>query len=306
MGAVAAEDLAHRFQAARPRLERLAYAVLGDRGEAEDVVQDTWFRLARADAGEAVADVEAWGVVAVTRAALDVLRSARHRREHYVGPWLPEPVVSPPGAGADPAEEAERAETVGLALMVVLETLGPAERASWVLHDLFGVPFPEVAEAVGRSPQAVRQLASRARARLGAAGVPRRPVDGAEHRRVLAGFAAAVGTGDLGGLLALLDPSVVLTSDGGGQVRAALRPVTGDDAVARFLLGIARRNAGAAVPEAVLVNGAEGFAVREDGRVTAVVALTVAGGRITRVDLVRAPAKLARVHLPAAGTGREA
>ena len=292
------EELAHVFAGVRPRLERIAYAVLGDRGEAEDVVQETWLRLARAHAQVPVADVVAWCTVAVTRAAVDVLRSARHRRERYVGPWLPEPLVQALPAAPDPAEEVVLAETVEFALLVVLETLTPAERAVWVLHEVFGMPFPEVAAAVGRSPEAVRQLASRARARMGRRA-PRGPVPDGEHRRVVAEFGAATASGDLGRLAALLDPSVVLTSDGGGEVSAARRPVAGPDPVARFLLGLARKHEGSAAVEPVLVNGAVGFAVREAGRVTLVVALAVSGGRVVRVDLVRAPSKLSRVSLSA-------
>ena len=156
--------LAAAFSQARPRLVRVAYAIIGSHSEAEDVVADCWFRLAAADQDEPVRDVEAWAVVAVSRMALDVLRSARVRRERYVGPWLPEPVVDSPGqAAADPADQVTRDDEVSYALLVVMETLSPAERTAFVLHDLFGVSFDEIAAIVGRTPAAVRQLASRAR-----------------------------------------------------------------------------------------------------------------------------------------------
>ena len=156
--------LAAAFSQARPRLVRVAYAIIGSHSEAEDVVADCWFRLAAADKAAPVRDVEAWAVVAVSRMALDVLRSARARRERYVGPWLPEPVVaSPDETAADPADKVTLADEVGYAILAVMETLSPAERTAFVLHDLFGVRFDEVAAIVGRTPAAVRQLASRAR-----------------------------------------------------------------------------------------------------------------------------------------------
>ena len=219
-----ADELAAAYSAIRPRLVGIAYAVLGTRAEAEDVVSDCWLRLAEADAREPVRDVEGWAVLAVSRRALDVLRSARVRRESYVGPWLPEPIVD------DLADRVSLDERVSFALMVVLETLTPAERTAWVLHELFGMPFPEIARVVGRSPAAVRQLASRARAHV-AAGAPRLDVDAADHRRTVDAFLAATEGGDLAGLLAVLDPDVVLTSDGGGIATAARRPVLGADRV---------------------------------------------------------------------------
>jgi RNA polymerase sigma-70 factor (ECF subfamily) len=281
-----AEELAAAYSAVRPRLVGIAYAVLGTRAEAEDVVSDCWLRLADADAREPVRDVEGWAVVAVSRRALDVLRSARVRRESYVGPWLPEPILD------DPADRVSLDERVSFALMVVLETLSPAERTSWVLHELFGLPFPEIARVVGRSPAAVRQLASRARAHV-AAGAPRLDVDAADHRRTVEAFLAATAGGDLAGLLAVLDPDVVLTSDGGGIALAARRPVLGADRVARLLLGAAHRQP--VVHRAVTINGQTGYATSDpDGRLLALCALTVRDGRVVRVDLVMSPAKLPR------------
>ena len=279
-----AEELAAAYSAVRPRLVGIAYAVLGTRAEAEDVVSDCWLRLAHADAREPVRDVAGWAVVAVSRRALDVLRSARVQRESYIGPWLPEPILD------DPADRVSLDERVSFALMVVLETLSPAERTAWVLHELFGMPFPEIARVVGRSPAAVRQLASRARAHV-AAGAPRLDVDAAYHRRTVEAFLAATAGGDLAGLLAVLDPDVVLTSDGGGIALAARRPVLGADRVARLLLGAAHRQP--VVHRAVTINGQAGYATTDpDGRLLAVCALTVRNGRVVRVDLVMSPAKL--------------
>lgn len=285
-------ELAEEYDAARPRLTRVAYAILGSHAEAEDVVADCWLRLVGADRSDPVRDVLGWATVAVSRAALDVLRSARVRREAYIGPWLPEPVVT----AADPAERVTLDESVRYALLVVLEQLSPAERTAWVLHDLFAMPFPEVAAAVGRTPEAVRQLASRARKHV-AAGTPRLEVDRGAHDRVVAAFASAAVGGDLAALVGTLDPTVVLTADGGGVVNAARRPVLGPDRVARFLLGILDRPTAASV-ELVGVNGATGFAfVEPDGRVTSVLSLTVGGDRVVRVDIVRAPDKLAGITL---------
>ena len=291
-----AEELAAAYSAVRPRLVGIAYAVLGTRAEAEDVVSDCWLRLAHADAREPVRDVAGWAVVAVSRRALDVLRSARLQRESYVGPWLPEPILD------DPADRVSLDERVSFALMVVLETLSPAERTAWVLHELFGMPFPEIARVVGRSPAAVRQLASRARAHV-AAGAPRLDVDAADHRRTVEAFLAATAGGDLGGLLAVLDPDVVLTSDGGGIALAARRPVLGADRVARLLLGAAHRRP--VVHRAVTINGQAGYATTDpDGRLLAVCALTVQDGRVVRVDLVMSPAKLPRPsHDETVGSG---
>jgi RNA polymerase sigma-70 factor (ECF subfamily) len=281
------DELAAAYSAIRPRLVGIAYAVVGTRAEAEDVVSDCWLRLAAADAREPVRDVEGWAVVAVSRRALDVLRSARVQREAYVGPWLPEPVLD----DADPADRVSLDERVSYALMVVLETLSPAERTAWVLHELFAMPFPEIAGVVGRSPAAVRQLAARARAHV-TAGAPRLDVDAADHRRAVEAFLAAATGGDLDGLLAVLDPDVVLTSDGGGLVSAARRPVYGADKVARLLFGMSARGAGY-VLRPVVVNGLAGFGVLgPDGAPYSVCSLTVRDGRVVRVDFVLSPEKL--------------
>jgi RNA polymerase sigma-70 factor (ECF subfamily) len=288
-----ADELATTFTGLRPRLTGIAYAMLGTTAEAEDVVSDCWLRLVAADGREPVQDVEAWCTVATSRRALDVLRSARVQRESYVGPWLPEPVLTAAAGPQDPADRVTLDESVSYALMVVLETLTPAERVVWVLNEVFGMPFPEVAAVVGRSPAAVRQLAVRARVHV-AAGAPRVEVGGGDHARTVQAFLAAAGSGDLVGLLALLDPAVVLTADGGGVASAARRPVHGADRVARFLLGVARKLAEADPVRAVQLNGGPGFEYVTGDVVHVVGALTVEGGRVRRVDLVVAPAKLPR------------
>ncbi|WP_310742160.1 RNA polymerase sigma factor SigJ [Microbispora sp. H13382] len=277
------------FQALRPRLLGVAYGLLGSLDEAEDVVQDAWLRLraAKAADGDEIRDATGWLVVTVSRLALDVLRSARRRREEYVGPWLPEPVLM----GPDPAERVTLDESMSMAMLVVLESLSPAERTAFVLHDVFGLTFAEVGAAVGRSPAACRQLAARARAHV-RSRAPRFDVDPAEHRRVVDAFARACLGGDMDALLALLDPDVVLRSDGGGLVTAARRPVLGAAKVARLLFGI-RRSEHILVP--VSVNGRPGLLRYRDGRLVAVIGITVAQGRVTAVDMVLNPRKLARV-----------
>lgn len=285
--------LANAYDRARPRLVRVAYAVLGTYAEAEDVVSDCWLRMVEADRHNAIEDVDAWATVAVARAALDTLRSARRRRERYVGPWLPEPLVGAHAgsSGPDPADRVTLDDTISYALLVVLETLTPAERTAWVLHDLFGVAFADVAAAVGRTPAAVRQLAVRARAHVNDRA-PRVTVDGAEHATAVRGFLDAAVGGDLGALIEALDPDVVLTSDGGGQVTAARRPIRGADKVARFLRGAVSLIGADERVQLVDVNGAPGLGILAGDEFTTVIAITVGCGRVTRVDLVRAPSKL--------------
>ncbi|GAA3430073.1 RNA polymerase sigma factor SigJ [Streptosporangium sandarakinum] len=280
------EDLAAEFAAIRPRLVGVAYGLLGSIDEAEDVVQDAWFRLGRVGRAE-IRDVTGWLVVTVSRLALDVLRSARVRREEYVGPWLPEPVVD----GGDPADRVTLDESMSMAMLVVLESLSPAERTAFVLHDVFGLPFDEVGRAVGRSPAACRQLAARARRHV-AARAPRFEVDAAEHRRVVEAFARAGAGDDIGALMELLDPDVVLRSDGGGLVTAARRPVRGADRVARFLLGVTRRYGSSHGFAPVMVNGWPGLLRSRRDATPAVYALNTAGGRITEIYIVMNPEKL--------------
>jgi RNA polymerase sigma-70 factor, ECF subfamily len=290
-------ELAAAYDHARPRLLRVAYAVLGSRTEAEDVVSECWLRLVAADARDPVGDVDAWATVTVARAALDALRSARLRRELYTGPWLPEPLVGAGPGSQDPADRVSLDETISYALLVVLETLTPAERTAWVLHDLFGMSFTDVAETVGRTPAAVRQLASRARRHV-SARAPRVQVSMAEHSTAVNQFLNAAAGGDLSALLAALDPDVVLTSDGGGQVTAARKPVHGAGKVARFLRGAVRFIDPAEQVRVITVNGAPGLGIFRDSELTTVVSFTTTDDRISRVDIIRAPLKLPPLPLP--------
>ncbi|SDU85267.1 RNA polymerase sigma-70 factor, ECF subfamily [Jiangella alkaliphila] len=283
------ELLARSFEANRPRLLRVAYTMTGSLADAEDCVQEAWLRLrGLADPGT-VRDLAAWLTTTVSRLALDALGSARARREQYVGTWLPEPLVET--REQDPADRVTLDESVSMALLVVLEQLSPAERTAFVLHDVFSMPFPEVAEVVGRSPAAVRQLASRARRHVEGAQ-PRTPATDAEQRELADAFMAACRGGDLPGLIALLDPDVVLRSDGGGKVSTLPRIVRGAHRVASALLHYATSRLD---PRPADVNGAPGFTVRHDDGVLTVMAFTVDAGRITAIDGVRNPDKLTRV-----------
>ena len=285
--------IAERFAHARPRLLRLAYAELGDLAEAEDVVQEAWLRLERTGA-ESIDDLDAWLTTVVGRIALDSLRSARVRRESYVGPWLPEPVVS--SSDADPADRVTLDESVSYALLTVLEQLSPAERTAFVLHDVFDVPFGEVADVVGRSPEAVRQLATRARRHVKSGG-PRFEAPPREHDRAVQAFARATTEGDLEALLSILDPDVVLTSDGGGRVVAARKPLHGADRVARAWLGIRRKaRTETGPPVHVHLNGRLALLMTSAGAPASALSFAVEDGRITRIDVVRNPEKLRRLR----------
>ncbi|MCO1653728.1 RNA polymerase sigma factor SigJ [Pseudonocardia humida] len=279
-------DDAERFALARPRLLRLAYSELGDLGEAEDVVQEAWLRLQRADA-RVIENLDAWLTTVVGRLALDRLRSARARRETYVGPWLPEPVPSP-----DPADRVTLDESVSYALLTVLEQLSPAERTAFVLHDVFDVPFPDVAEVVGRSPEAVRQLASRARRHVARAS-PRFAVSRDEHDHAVRAFARAASGGDLQRLVAVLDPDVVWTSDGGGRAVVARTPLRGGERVGRAWAALGRGFTDG--PVEVELNGRLGLVVAGGDGHRAALSFVVVGGRIARIDAVRNPEKLRRI-----------
>lgn len=283
------EELAAQYADARNHLIRVAYAVLGTRVEAEDVVGDCWLRLLEADGRGPVRDVAAWATVAVARAALDVLRSARHQRELYVGDWLPAPDLHAVEVGPDQRVSID--ESVRYALLVVLETLSPAERVAFVMHDLFGYSFPEIAELVGRTPAAVRQLASRARRHV-ELRAPRFDIQAAEQRAVVDAFLVAAQGGDLAALVVLLDENVVLTADGGGIVTAARRPVHGRSRVARFLLGTFAQLDDDHDIRQIWVNGERGIALLTRGKLHTVMVLTAPAGAIARVDIVRAPEKL--------------
>lgn len=273
---------AERFTQARPRLLRLAYSELGDMGEAEDVVQEAWLRLERADS-EAIENLDGWLTRVVARLALDHLQSARARRETYVGPWLPEPLMS-----EDPTDRVTLDESVSYALLTVLEQLSPAERTAFVLHDVFDVPFGEIAEVVGRTPEAVRQLASRARRHVKNES-PRFAASRDEHDRAVRAFAQAIGEGDLEGLVAILDPNVVWTSDGGGLASAARRPLHGASRVARAW-GALSRTLGE--PIEIKFNGQLGLVIPAGDGHRAALSFAVSDGRITRVDSIRNPEKL--------------
>jgi RNA polymerase sigma-70 factor (ECF subfamily) len=275
------------FERQRAHLQAVAYRMLGSASEAEDAVQEAWLRLDRSDT-EAVANLGGWLTTVVARVCLDMLRSRRARREEYVGTWLPEPIVS---LEAGPEDEAALADSVGIALLVVLDTLTPPERLAFVLHDMFAVPFPEIATILDRSEPAVRQLASRARRRVQGA-TPSSDPDLKEQRRVVDAFLAAARGGDFAALLEVLDPDVVFRADAGG--RADTRPVVGAENVARRVLARGARLAGFARP--AIVNGNAGVVVAPGGRAVAVVCFTVENGRIAEIDVVASRAKLARIE----------
>ncbi|MFB8146821.1 RNA polymerase sigma factor SigJ [Microbacterium sp. NPDC056003] len=283
------------LESERRGLLGLAYRLLGTVTDAEDAVQETYVRWYRMTGEEraAIRNPGAWLTRVASRVCLDMLGSARARRESYVGEWLPEPVPGESAIAAsaplDPLDRVTLDDSVSTALLVVLESLTPAERVAFVLHDVFGVPFAEIAEAVGRTPDAARQLASQARRRVRErrAGAATRE----EHDAVARAFAAATTTGDLAALVALLDPDVVLRADGGGLVSAARRPVLGADRVARFLLGLPHLLPEAQVEPTVTADGLA-FLVTVDGRADSVMTLEVSGDRVTGVYIVRNPHKL--------------
>ncbi len=285
------------FDRHRRLLFTVAYQMLGSVADAEDVVQDAWLRWSAADRDD-VADPRAYLVRITTRLALDRLGAARTRRETYVGPWLPEPLVT--DSAPDPGEAAEVAEQVSLALLVVLETLSPLERAVFVLREVFGLPVGEVARTVDRSEAAVRQLAHRAREHVEARR-PRFDPDRGTQREVTERFLAAVAGGDMEALMAVLSPGVVLVSDGGGVANAARRPIEGADKVARFLLGIAAKGLAAPGLEGRLaeVNGTPGFAAWVDGVPFMAVSPVISDGAVEQVLIVVNPEKLAGLGGPA-------
>jgi RNA polymerase sigma factor (sigma-70 family) len=283
--------LAERFEANRTHLRAVAYRMLGSVSEADDAVQESWLRLSRSDAA-GVENLRAWLTTVVARVSLDMLRSRKSRREEALGPHVPEPVVSRED-GLDPEHEALLADSVGLALLVVLETLTPAERLAFVLHDMFAVPFDEIAPIVGRSPAAARQLASRARRRVRGA-TPEPDVDLARQRQVVDAFLAAARGGDFEGLVALLDPDVVLRVDRGALRPGASREVRGAPAVAEQALTFA---GGARFARRALVNGAAGFVVAPRGRPIAVAGFTVAHGKIVEMDVLADPERLRELDL---------
>ncbi len=273
------------FTELRPLLFTVAYELLGVAADADDVLQDSWLRWAEVDLGT-VRDPKAYLVRIVTRQALNRIRATRRRREDYVGPWLPEPLLTAP----DVADDVELAESVSTAMLVVLDSLSPLERAVFVLREVFGFEYDEVAEALDRTPAAVRQLAHRAREHVRA----RRPgtVTGEEASTVSAAFFAAVATGELQELMDLLAPDAVLLTDGGGKKSAALRPIVGADKIARFLLGLRATNPDFEASW-LLVNGAPAALVSLAGEPDSVVSARVHDGRVVELYAVRNPDKLA-------------
>jgi RNA polymerase sigma-70 factor (ECF subfamily) len=272
-----------QFEANRAHLRSVAYRMLGSLSEADDAVQEAWLRLDRSDTTE-VENLRGWLTTVVARVSLDMLRARRARHEDYVGSWLPEPVVRI-DTGGDPEDEALLADSIGIAMLVVLETLTPAERLAFVLHDMFGVSFEEIAPVVGRSPAAARQLASRGRRRVQGA-TPRTDPDLAEQRRVVDAFLAASRNGDFEALVEVLDPDVVFRADN-------RPPVFGAAPVADRVLARGMRLA--PFGRRAIVNGAAGVVVVVKDRLVAVVGFTVAGGRVVELDLITERSRLERV-----------
>jgi RNA polymerase sigma-70 factor (ECF subfamily) len=285
------DRLADQFDSLRPRLRTIAYRMLGSVSDSDDAVQEAWLRLSRAD-NAAVENLAAWLTTVVARVCLDMLRARNARREDYIGSWLPEPIVLIDD-GASPEDEALIADSVGLALLVVLETLTPSERLAFVLHDMFGVPFDEIATILDRSPDAARQLASRGRRRV--QGAPLNDdVTVDEQRELVDAFLAASRGGDFEGLIAVLHPDVVFRADTGIDDLRARGPVSGATAVAERVLSRGRPLAGLARP--ALVNGGAGLVVGRPDLPIAVVGFTIADGRIVEIDLITDREKLGRLH----------
>ena len=286
----AADPATEAFVAHRNLLFTVAYEMLGSAADAEDVLQETWLRWVKVDVAQ-VRDRRAYLVRIATRQALNLLRTLGRRKEAYVGPWLPEPL----GTAPDVAEDVELAESVSLALLLVLETLAPVERAVFVLREAFALGYDEIAAAVDKSPASVRQIAHRAREHVDARR-PREVAAPGEVRAALASFQRAAETGDIQVLLAVLAPEVVLVADGGGVKQAALRPIVGAERVARLLFGGLGKTTGAFTARPTMVNGNPALVLRLDGELDGVIAVRVEGARITGLYYVRNPAKLSRVE----------
>ena len=285
-----------RFEHERPRLTGLAYRMLGTVSDAEDVVQETWLRWQRQPV-DTIERPEAWLTTVTTRISLDHLRAARRRRESYVGPWLPEPLVSDPG----PAETAELADSLRLGFLTLLDQLQPTECAVFLLADVFGVPFADIAPTVGKSEAACRQIASRARQRVRrpAVGRPGTAPPRRARQQVVDELLEAVVVGDIDRVVTCLTPDAVCISDGGAEVRAARRPVTGAPRVARFLVNLAHRYPDRVAVRPVSVNGDIGAVITVDARVDLVTAFEVDGDRVAAIRMIRNPDKLTRVEAPA-------
>jgi RNA polymerase sigma factor (sigma-70 family) len=283
------EWLASQFEEHRPHLRAVAYRILGSLSEADDAVQDAWLRLSRADTDE-VANLGGWLTTVVGRVALNMLRSRNARREQPLHVHVPDPIIDV-ADGTGPEHEAQLADSVGLALLVVLDTLSPAERLAFVLHDMFAVPFDEIAPIVERSPEATRQLASRARRRVrGAAPGP--DADLTAQWEVVEAFLAAARDGDFEGLLAVLDPDVELRADGGPT--SLSRQVRGAEPVASQALMWSRVDL---TMQRALINGVAGLVAIRNGRLFMVMAFTVTGGKVVEIDILADPERLARLDL---------
>ena len=283
--------LAEGFEEKRTKLRAVAYRMLGSISEADDAVQEAWLPLSRSSTGE-IENLGGWLTTVVASVCLDMLRSRRSRREEPLGLHVPDPIVSR-ADGIDPEHEVLLSDSVGLALLVVLETLSPTERLAFVLHDMFGVPFEEIAPIVGRSPAASRQLASRARRRVrGAAPAP--DADLSRQREVVDAFLAASRDGDFDTLVAVLDPDVVLRADSGAVLAGRSREVRGARAVAEQALTFSRL---APFVQPALVNGAAGVVVAPRGRLFAVMGFTVRGEKIVEIDILADPARLRQLDL---------
>ncbi|MGW2847610.1 RNA polymerase sigma-70 factor [Streptomyces sp. NPDC001274] len=285
-----ADPATDTFVAHRPLLFTVAYEMLGSAADAEDVLQETWLRWVEVDLSR-VLDHRAFLVRITTRQALNRLRAMKRRRETYVGPWLPEPLATTP----DVAQAVELAESVSMAMMLVLETLSPTERAVFVLREVFDVGYEDIAAAVGKNAASVRQIAHRARKHVDARR-PRKAVSATETRAALESFQRVLETGDLQGLLDVLAPEVVLVGDSGGIRRAARRPTVGADKVARFMIGALGKNDVPPSFAPTSVNGSPALLVRRGGEIDGVLAAHVSNGRITGLYYVRNPEKLNRVE----------
>jgi RNA polymerase sigma factor (sigma-70 family) len=284
------ELLAQRFEQERTHLKAVAYRMLGSLTEADDAVQDAWLRVSRADSG-GIENMRGWLTTIVARICLNRLKSRNSRPEEPLGPHLPDPIVSPED-GVDPEHEALLADSVGLALLVVLDALAPAERLAFVLHDMFAVPFDEIAPIIERSPAATRQLASRARRRIQGA-TPFPDADVRSQREIIDAFLAASRRGDFEALITLLDPDVVLRTDAGAILPGASRMVRGAAAVAQQTVTFTKSRRGEAKP--ALVNGAAGVVWASRNRPFSVVGFTVRHGRIAEIDVLADPARLRRI-----------
>src|SRR5262245_33471449 len=285
------EGLAEQFEAHRSHVRAVAYRMLGSVSEAEDAVQEAWIRLSRTDVSD-VENLRGWLTTVVARVCLDMLRTRTSRREDSLDTHVPDPIVT---RVADPESVAMRVDSVGLALLVVLETLEPAERLAFVLHDVFGMTFDEIAPIVDRSPVATRQLASRARRRV-QSGTPKADHDVRQQRRVIDAFMAAAQNGDFEGLVAVLDPDIVLRADA-GALTGMSRVVRGASAVASQAATFSKSGL---TNQLVLVNGSLGLvARRSDGRVFSVIGFTFADGKIVEMDILADPERLSRLDLSA-------